>query len=216
VTLQPPAMRPRIAAQLLIAHVLSRPSVVPPGRLLARLFGRCSLFPASIGWHPGAPGAATVGRLLATLPAEWTVFHAVPLGKNHADIDHILVGPGGVFTINTPKHGGKRIRVGARAITVAGSTRASLPAVENEAERVAAVLRARMPLVAPVQPVLALVNARPIFFRDRPGPVKVLDARGLLSWLQRLQPVLSDEEIAEAVVILDSPATWRELPGAAG
>jgi hypothetical protein len=210
VTLQPPAMRHRIAAQLVIAHLLSRPSAVSPGGRLARLLDRSPLCPASAGRYLGARGEITVGRLLATLPAEWTVFHAVPLGENHTDIDHILVGPGGVFTISTRQHGGKRIRVGARTITVGGYARSYLPAAEHEAERVTAVLRARMPLVAPVQPVLALVDARQISFRARPAQVKVLDARGLLGWLRRLQPVLSDEEIAEAVVILDSPAMWRE------
>jgi hypothetical protein len=215
VTLHPPAMRNRIAAQLVIEHLLTRQTAVPPRTRLARLFGSSPLCPESLGWYLGAQGEITVGKLLASLPADWTVFHAVPIGKNDTDIDHILVGPGGIFTINTQHHWGKRIWVGARTVTVGGHKRAYLPAAEHEAERVTTVLRERMPLVAPVQPVLALVDAKQISFRDKPAQVKVIDARGLLSWLQRLQPVLTDDEIAEAVVILDSPATWREHPSAA-
>lgn len=211
-TLNPPAMRTRIAAQLVIEHLLSRQNAVPPRTRVARLFGQSPLCPESVSWYLGAQGEITVGKLLATLPPDWTAFHAVPIGKNDTDIDHILVGPGGIFTINTQHHCGKHIWVGSRTVTVSGHKKAYLPAAEHEAERVSTVLRERMPLVAPVQPVVALVDAKQITFRQKPEQVKVLDARGLLSWLERLQPVLSEAEIAEAVVILDSPATWREHP----
>jgi len=60
-----------------------------------------------------------------------------------------------------------------------------------------------------------LVDPKQITFRDKPVQVKVLDARTLRRWLLKLQPVLSDDEIAEAVVILDSPATWRQHPSPA-
>ena len=211
-TLHPPAMRNRIAAQLVIEHLLFRQTAVPPRTRVARLFGKSPLCPESESWYLGAQGEITVGKLLATLPVDWTAFHAVPIGKNDTDIDHILVGPGGIFTINTQHHCGKRIAVGARTVTVSGHKKAYLPAAEHEAERVTTVLRERMPLVAPVQPVIALVDPKQITFRDKPVQVKVLDARGLLRWLEKLQPVLSDDEIAEAVVILDSPATWRQHP----
>jgi hypothetical protein len=215
VTLHPPAMRSRIAAQLVIEHLLSRQTAVPPRTRVARLFGKSPLCPESLDWYLGAQGEITVGKLLATLPLDWTAFHAVPIGKNDTDIDHILVGPGGIFTINTQHPCGKHIWVGARAVIVSGHKKAYLPAAEHEAERVTTVLRERMPLVAPAQPVVVLVDAKQISFRARPAQVKVLDARGLVDWLEKLQPVLSDDEIAEAVVILDSPATWREQPSPA-
>ena len=107
----------------------------------------------------------------------------MPIGKNDTDIDHILVGPGGIFTINTKHHCGKHIWVGARTVTVSGHKKAYLPAAEHEAERVTTVLRERMPLVAPVQPVIALVDPKQITFRDKPVQVKVLDARSLRRWL---------------------------------
>ena len=214
-TLHPPAMRNRIAAQLVIEHLLSRQTAVPPRTRVARLFGKSPLCPESVSWYLGAQGEITVGKLLATLPSDWTAFHAVPIGKNDTDIDHILVGPGGIFTINTKHHCGKHIWVGARTVTVSGHKKAYLPAAEHEAERVTTVLRERMPLLAPVQPVIALVDPKQITFRDKPVQVKVLDARVLRRWLLKLQPVLSEDEIAEAVVILDSPATWRQHPSPA-
>jgi hypothetical protein len=32
---------------------------------------------------------------------EWTVLHSVPVGTGSTDIDHIAIGPAGVFTLNT-------------------------------------------------------------------------------------------------------------------
>jgi hypothetical protein len=214
-TLHPSAMRDRIAAQLVIEHLLFRQTAVPPRTRTARLFGKSPLCPESVSWYLGAQGEITVGKMLATLPPDWTVFHAVPIGKNDTDIDHILVGPGGIFTINTKHHCRKHVWVGARTVTVSGHKKAYLPAAEHEAERVSTVLRERMPLVTPVQPVVALVDPKQITFRDKPTQVKVLDARALRPWLLNLQPVLSDDEIAEVVVILDSPATWRQGPSPA-
>ncbi|MBO2465725.1 NERD domain-containing protein [Actinomadura sp. LCR2-06] len=37
----------------------------------------------------------------------WHVLHAVPVGRRGADIDHVLIGPFGVVTINTKSTRGK-------------------------------------------------------------------------------------------------------------
>ena len=60
----------------------------------------------------GARAEDRVAAVLATLPAEYHVIHN--LGKLSGDIDHIVVGPTGVFVIETKSHGGK--------ITAAGDT----------------------------------------------------------------------------------------------
>jgi hypothetical protein len=52
----------------------------------------------------------TVGtsEALAQLPGEWTVFHDVPWpGQPDATIEHVAVGPGGVFVIDTPESSGR-------------------------------------------------------------------------------------------------------------
>lgn len=47
----------------------------------------------------GAEGERKVGAILEGLGPEWHALHGVWLG--HGDIDHVLVGPGGTFTIET-------------------------------------------------------------------------------------------------------------------
>jgi hypothetical protein len=53
----------------------------------------------------------TVGtaEALAQLPGEWTVFHDLPWpGQRDATIEHVAVGPGGVFVIDSAESSGRR------------------------------------------------------------------------------------------------------------
>ena len=58
----------------------------------------------------GATGEEQVGGLLEGLAGSgWHVIHDVTLG--HGNVDHILIGPAGVFTVETKSHPGP-VRVG--------------------------------------------------------------------------------------------------------
>jgi hypothetical protein len=58
------------------------------------------------GWAQGAEGEEVVGQILEGLRERgWFVIHDVSFGRGN--IDHIVVGPGGIFTIETKSRGGK-------------------------------------------------------------------------------------------------------------
>ncbi|MGA5029945.1 nuclease-related domain-containing protein [Streptomyces cellulosae] len=49
-------------------------------------------------------GAASGSRAEPLLGSQgWRALHSIPLA-NKVDIDHLLIGPGGVFSINTKHH----------------------------------------------------------------------------------------------------------------
>ncbi|HEX5592075.1 MAG TPA: nuclease-related domain-containing protein [Solirubrobacterales bacterium] len=57
-------------------------------------------------WAQGAVGEEVVGGILEGLAAEgWHVIHDVSFGRGN--IDHIVVGPGGIYTIETKSRAGK-------------------------------------------------------------------------------------------------------------
>ncbi len=57
-------------------------------------------------WLQGARGEQRVGAVLDSLSGDgWHALHDVSLGRGN--IDHILVGPGGIFTIETKSHKGR-------------------------------------------------------------------------------------------------------------
>jgi hypothetical protein len=67
--------------------------------------------------------AVLVGAQLAKLVAKdprWRVLHSIPVGKDGADIDHLVVGPAGVFTLNTKHHPRARIWVAGDTLLVSG------------------------------------------------------------------------------------------------
>ncbi|MCU1637786.1 MAG: hypothetical protein JWL94_433 [Microbacteriaceae bacterium] len=47
-------------------------------------------------WYVGALGEIEVGNLLESIGPAWFVRHAVPIGTGTKDVDHLVIGPGGV------------------------------------------------------------------------------------------------------------------------
>lgn len=197
-TIDTPTLRQRFAAQSVIENLLPQ---------------RCKQLSAeSVAWFLGAKSERVVGSILDTLPPEWTVLHALPLGARNSAIDHLVVGPGGVFTITTKHYGGRVVRVDKQGMTVSGRPVPNIRTAEIEAERVTNLVRERMPLAAPVQSVIAVVDPKQLIIHERPEKVKVIDARDLRRWLMQLQPVLTEPELMELDAIVDSPDTWRAPP----
>jgi len=212
VTPEIPTMRHRLAAQTVIERLLLEQSILAPRSRKARIFGQTPLGADSVAWYLGAKGEIAVGELLAKLPPEWTVFHALPVGIGGTDIDHLVVGPGGVFTINTKHHRGKNVWVAHRTMMVSGNKVPHIRHAEFEAERVTRLLRQRMPLRSTVRPVLALVEPRRLRIREKPTQVKVVDSRDLRRWLLTLPSVLEPLGRIELAALIDDPATWGAHP----
>ena len=56
-------------------------------------------------FYKGARGEEKIAGILATLPDAYHVFNDFTVGRNH--VDHVVVGPGGVFAIETKFWNGK-------------------------------------------------------------------------------------------------------------
>lgn len=207
-TINAPTMRQQFAAQAVIEELLRQHGGTSPRTAFARFFGYSPLSEDSVSWYLGAKGEIAVGQILATLPPEWTSFHALPIGKKGADIDHIVIGPGGVFTINTKYHAGKPVWVGGRTVMVSGQKQPYIRNSEYEAGRVTKLLRERMPLLPAAQPVLALVNPKRLTIKTKPEQVKVVADTGLRRWLLKRPAVLEVAELGQLAAFIGDPATW--------
>jgi len=207
-TIELPRMRQQFAAQAVIEELLRQQSSTPPRSSFGRFFGYSPLGDDSVSWYLGAQGEIVVGATLDALPPEWTVFHALPIGTKGADIDHLIIGPGGVFTINTKHHNGKAVWVAGRTMMVSGQKQPHIPKSETEAKRVTKLLTERMPQLAPAQPVLALVSPKSLSIKKQPETVKVLTAGNLRRWLLARPAVMSADEVHDLAAIFDDPATW--------
>jgi hypothetical protein len=91
-----------IAADFAFVPLISAETFVIVGTLLLDRF----VAPALERWGRGAAGEENVGRLLTDLePDGWLATHDVNTGRGN--IDTIVLGPGGIFTIEVKSHGGK-------------------------------------------------------------------------------------------------------------
>ncbi|WP_345068595.1 nuclease-related domain-containing protein [Leifsonia kafniensis] len=201
-------MRQQFAAQAVIEELLRQQSRTPPRTGFGRFFGYSPLGADSLSWYQGAQGEIVVGAILDGMPPEWMVFHAVPIGTKGADIDHLIIGPGGVFTINTKHHRDKAVWVAGRTLMVSGQKQPHIRNSEFEAKRVTKMLAERMPQLAPAQPVLALVSPKSLSIKKPSETVKVLTAGSLRRWLLARPAVMSAAEALELAAIFDDPATW--------
>lgn len=131
----------------------------------------------------GAAGEEWVGALLDGLEARgWHAIHDVSLGNGN--VDHIAIGPGGVFTVETKSHAGP-VRVGRVHGAVLGQAQAQRRAIERATG-------------AHVEPLLVYSRAwvdRPL---SRRKGVRVMPARMLPGYLDRQPQRLEEEEVAQA------------------
>jgi hypothetical protein len=160
---------------------------------LQRLLGSSPLSADDWPWYQGALGEEFVGRELDRLPAGWHVFHSMPIGAGSSDVDHVIVGPPGVFTINTKHHKGARVWVRGTSVTVNGRREQYVRAVQHEAHSVARMLVG--PDGVPVTAYLAVVGADRMDVSGLPDGVEIVHARGLVRSLIRRSEVLSAKEV---------------------
>jgi hypothetical protein len=107
-------------------------------------------------WRLGAEGEEAVARRLARLPDGWAVLHDLPLSSSGANLDHLVIGPGGIFALNTKKLTGK-VWVGQRMVMHNGRRTSYVPACRREAEKTAALLARATGRTGPVMPVLVVI-----------------------------------------------------------
>ncbi len=201
-----------VAAASVMAECLRVQADVPPRGAAARAFGRSPLSDDSRPWYVGALGELDVANRLDSLGDGWTVLHSVPIGTRGSDIDHVVVGAAGVFTINTKFHEDARVWVGSRRLLVNGQTKDHLRNTRYEATRTQKLLSAAAGTEVPVTGVIALVGAKQITVRERPTDIAVLDAARLTRWLKKQKPRLDQVQTATLSALVRDAATWTSEP----
>ena len=180
-------------------------AAAPVRTFVARLVG---VHTDERAWRIGADGEESVARELGKLGDAWRTLHSVPVGRNGADIDHVLIGPGGVFTINAKNHPGARVWVGGDTVMI-GQSR--VPYVRNarfEAERASRLLSAAVGQRVHVMGVVALI-CDDLTIKRPPPDVQVIGRRHLRKWLAGLGASLSRDEVDTVFDGARRSTTWQ-------
>ena len=207
----PPHLGTRVPGQAVIEELLALQGQVPPRSMLQRIFGVSPLSAESWPWYRGAIGELVVGEILDNLGPEWLVLHAVPVGSGSSDIDHVLIGPAGVFTINTKNHSGQPVWVAGRTLMVAGRKTRHLYNAAHEAARATKLLTAAAGFPVKVTAVVVIVEPKTLTIKACPEQVVVTDAQ-LPRWLRTASPMLAWAELARISAVAVQPGTWHKRP----
>ncbi len=156
----------------------------------------------------GARGEELVGRRLGRLGPEWRVIHSVQIGDHDADIDHVVIGPGGVFTLNTKHHPRGRVWVGQRAIMINGTRVPYLRNSRFEATRAANLLSAACGFPVEVRAAIVIITTR-FDLRQQPDEVFVGRPQTVVKWLEKRPVVLAPDEVATIYDHARRDTTWR-------
>jgi hypothetical protein len=182
-------------------------TAAPMRTLLGRVLGAKT---DERAWRIGADGEESIGKQLAKLGDRWKSLHAVPVGDRGSDIDHVVIGPTGVYTINTKHHPNAKIWVGGNTLMVNGQRQPYVRNSRFEAERAAKFLTAAAHETVAVMAVIAFVNPSDFTVKKQPdGDVHVLTRMKLRPWLQSRPYVLSERQVDALYAVARLPDSWR-------
>lgn len=149
-------------------------------------------------WLRGAEGEEAVGEILESLTSDgWHVIHDVSFGRGN--IDHVVVGPGGVFSIETKSHAG---RISLERLD---------PKMLSQAYAEKKTLEER--LGVEVEPLLVFSRA---YLIERPSTtrrgVTVMTARGLSHYFSRRRPTMPAQQARQVYERLAVAAGQAAVP----
>jgi hypothetical protein len=151
--------------------------------------------PDAVAWRRGAAGERRTARLLGQLERHgWAVLHDLTVPHSQANIDHLAIGPGGVFVIDSKQYGG-RLQLDPSGQLWHGRYPLAVPlqAVSFEADQAALVLTDPDVVVVPI---VAVHGAQVPWGKIAVDGVPVVAARRLPSMLRQLPAVLGPERVA--------------------
>lgn len=162
-------------------------------------------------WRIGADGEQAVAAQLARLGPEWWVLHAIRVGNRGSDIDHLLIGPGGVLTVNAKNHPNASIWVGGDTFMVNGQRVPYIRNSRHEAVRAGRLLTEHVGFPVTALGVIAVMGAQKGFkIKRQPedGAVVVVPRRRISQYAGNLPQRLVEREIAAIYDAARRSTTW--------
>ncbi len=164
--------------------------------------------PSEQAWRKGASGERRVGRVLDSLQRSgvWAL-HDRKLPGSAANVDHVVVGPTGVFTIETKSYTGRlAIRGRGSQLWVNGRDRSSVLDQARRHAHVVEALLAGTGIDTPVHPVVCFVDTSlPMFSPNQVGGVAICTPNNLAKRIRKLpRPALPADEVEAILKTLDA------------
>jgi hypothetical protein len=144
------------------------------------------------GWEPGIHAEPTVAEELDDLVAldpRWAYINSIPVGTDGSVIDHLVVGPGGVFTISAWQH--------------------DVPNSRMDADRAGRLLSTTANTLISARGLVVPVGVEEVMVKEQPLDAQVVEATQLVDFLLDQPEVLDAYTIALVLTCARLGSTWR-------
>lgn len=195
----------------MVRELLRQHAAVSRRSPVARFFGLHPLPGDLRPLYRAAVGEVAVADALSQLGPEWLVLHAVPVGKDGADVDHIAIGPPGVYTISVRHHPGRELWVGGGVLLVDGERMPYIRDSEFEAVRTAQLMSDAVGERVEATPCLVVVDPRSVTVARPPRRVAILTPRELRPWLKSLAALFGSDQLARFRAVASEDDTWHDI-----
>lgn len=155
-----------------------------------------------------AIGEARTAYQLRRLPHGWHVMHPVHVGLRPDTRAHLVVGPGGVFAVDTEFHPSSKIWSNGEALWVNGRRTHELAHSRYGSTRASALLGQAVGMPVRAESVVVVAGSG-FTTAGEPDGVHLVYLELLVRWLKSRPVVLSDGEVDAIVDQARRSTTWR-------
>jgi Nuclease-related domain len=160
--------------------------------------------------HPGVERARqSLTRQVADLGPTWHALRDVAIGTHGASIDHLVIGPGGMFVVLVRHHPRLRVRVHEQIVFVNDFPAPHLAHAAYEGQRVGRLLGRALGARLNVEPVIAFADTT-VDMIGRPRDVHVLGVRRFGAFLGARPRVIEPDVAAWVAHVARDPDTWHD------
>lgn len=206
------ALRATSRTYPIVREFLRRGATRTARSFLARILGLNPLPHGARTLYRGAVGEIAVSEALAQLGPGWVVLDSVPVARDGSDVDHVVIGPCGVYTIAVRNHVGSAIWVGGGVVLVDGERVPHIRDAEFQAVRAAQLLSDAVGSRIAVTPCLVVIDPRSLTVARPPRRVAILTPRELRPWLKGLAQVYPREQLDRLGAAALRRETWHDRP----
>ena len=148
-----------------------------------------------LGASPGARAAARFAHQMTALPDDWRVVRTVPIADGAIEVDHLVIGPGGVFNVTTKCHPNSTVWLSEDVLRVNGHRTEYLRESRAEAAQLGRTLSNASGTAVDLIPVIVFVDLLKLTVKGQPPDVMVTTLRGIRNLLRHQPRRLTPKQI---------------------
>jgi hypothetical protein len=174
---------------------------------LSHFLGVHPLNPAARSLYRRALTQRAVAEFLEELGVRWDILHGVPCPQGGPQLDHLVIGPAGVFVIRGFDFRAADVWVTEDGLRV-GRRRHPLTDLVAQVAAAAQRLETATGLQPAARAVAVVLEPAKIWTKRDSDTVAVVTGKALVTWLLAQPQTLSGTEVAMLSDAADRPVTW--------